>query len=109
MIAWDRRPRLAVFDRFLWILTYPVPRCDVSLLIYRNFAAMAGRVGVRRIRLEDPTEVEAGIAAALAHDGAGAGRRRREPDWACHPACGHCGDGEGFLVLHGEGLNEWAW
>jgi pyruvate dehydrogenase (quinone) len=34
-----------------------------------NFAAMAEAVGVRGIRLEDPGEVEAGIAAALAHDG----------------------------------------
>jgi pyruvate dehydrogenase (quinone) len=34
-----------------------------------NFAAMAEAVGVRGIRLEDPADVEAGIAAALAHDG----------------------------------------
>jgi pyruvate dehydrogenase (quinone) len=34
-----------------------------------NFGAMAEAVGVRGIRLEDPGEVEAGIAAALAHDG----------------------------------------
>src|SRR5258708_34626868 len=34
-----------------------------------NFAAMAEAAGVRGIRLEDPAEVEAGIAAALAHDG----------------------------------------
>jgi pyruvate dehydrogenase (quinone) len=34
-----------------------------------NFAAMAEAVGVRGIRLEDPGEVDAGIAAALAHDG----------------------------------------
>jgi pyruvate dehydrogenase (quinone) len=34
-----------------------------------NFAAMAEAVGVRGIRLEDPAEVEEGIAAALAHDG----------------------------------------
>jgi pyruvate dehydrogenase (quinone) len=34
-----------------------------------NFAAMAEAIGVRGIRLEDPAEVEAGIAAALAHDG----------------------------------------
>jgi pyruvate dehydrogenase (quinone) len=34
-----------------------------------NFAAMAEAVGVRGIRLEDPGEVEAGIAAALGHDG----------------------------------------
>jgi len=34
-----------------------------------NFAAMAEAVGVRGIRLEGPVEVEAGIAAALAHDG----------------------------------------
>ena len=34
-----------------------------------NFAAMAEAVGVRGIRLEDPGEVEAGIAAALAHNG----------------------------------------
>jgi pyruvate dehydrogenase (quinone) len=34
-----------------------------------NFAAMAEAVGVRGIRIEDPAEVEAGIAAALAHHG----------------------------------------
>jgi pyruvate dehydrogenase (quinone) len=34
-----------------------------------NFAAMSEAVGVRGIRLEDPGEVEAGIATALAHDG----------------------------------------
>src|SRR5215472_14250196 len=34
-----------------------------------NFAAMAAAIGVRGIRLEDPGEVETGIAAALAHDG----------------------------------------
>jgi pyruvate dehydrogenase (quinone) len=34
-----------------------------------NFAAMAEAVGVRGIRLEDPSEVEAGIAAAFDHNG----------------------------------------
>jgi len=34
-----------------------------------NFAAMAEAVGIRGIRIEDPGEVEEGIAAALAHDG----------------------------------------
>ena len=34
-----------------------------------NFAAMAETVGVRGIRIEDPAEVDAGIAAALAHQG----------------------------------------
>jgi pyruvate dehydrogenase (quinone) len=34
-----------------------------------NFAAMAEAIGVRGIRLEDPAEVEGGIAAALGHDG----------------------------------------
>jgi pyruvate dehydrogenase (quinone) len=34
-----------------------------------NFAAMAESAGVRGIRLEDPGEVEAGIAAALTHNG----------------------------------------
>jgi len=34
-----------------------------------NFAAMAEAAGIRGIRLEDPGDVEAGIAAALAHDG----------------------------------------
>jgi pyruvate dehydrogenase (quinone) len=34
-----------------------------------NFAAMAEAVGVHGIRIEDPGEVEAGIAAALTHDG----------------------------------------
>jgi pyruvate dehydrogenase (quinone) len=34
-----------------------------------NFAAMAEAVGVRGIRLEDPGDVESGIADAVAHDG----------------------------------------
>jgi pyruvate dehydrogenase (quinone) len=34
-----------------------------------NFAALAEAIGVRGIRLEDPGEVETGIAEALAHDG----------------------------------------
>ena len=34
-----------------------------------NFAAMAEAVGIRGIRIEQPEDVEAGIAAALAHDG----------------------------------------
>jgi len=34
-----------------------------------NFAALAEAAGVRGIRLEDPGEVEAGIAAALTYDG----------------------------------------
>ena len=34
-----------------------------------NFAAMAEAVGIRGIRLQDPGEVEAGITAALNHDG----------------------------------------
>src|ERR1700676_2174020 len=34
-----------------------------------NFAAMAAAVGVRGIRVEDPGDVEAGIAEALAHNG----------------------------------------
>jgi pyruvate dehydrogenase (quinone) len=34
-----------------------------------NFAAMAEAVGIKGIRLEDPRDVEAGITAALRHDG----------------------------------------
>jgi pyruvate dehydrogenase (quinone) len=34
-----------------------------------NFAAMAESAGIRGIRLEDPADVEPGIATALAHDG----------------------------------------
>jgi pyruvate dehydrogenase (quinone) len=34
-----------------------------------NFAAMAEAVGVRGIRIEDPAEVDAGVAAAFAHNG----------------------------------------
>jgi pyruvate dehydrogenase (quinone) len=34
-----------------------------------NFAAMAEAVGIRGIRLEDPADVDDGIAAGLAHDG----------------------------------------
>jgi pyruvate dehydrogenase (quinone) len=38
-------------------------------LVNPNFAAMAEAVGVRGIRLEDPGDVDEGIAAALTHDG----------------------------------------
>ena len=34
-----------------------------------NFAAMAEAIGIRGIRLEDPAEVEDGVAAAFEHDG----------------------------------------
>jgi pyruvate dehydrogenase (quinone) len=34
-----------------------------------NFAAVAEAVGIRGIRLEDPADVEEGLAAAFAHDG----------------------------------------
>ena len=34
-----------------------------------NFAAMAAAAGIHGIRIEDPAEVEDGIAAAFAHDG----------------------------------------
>jgi pyruvate dehydrogenase (quinone) len=34
-----------------------------------NFAAMAETIGMRGIRIEDPAQIEDGIAAALAHDG----------------------------------------
>jgi pyruvate dehydrogenase (quinone) len=34
-----------------------------------DFAAMAEAIGIRGIRLEDPAQVDEGIAAALAHDG----------------------------------------
>jgi pyruvate dehydrogenase (quinone) len=34
-----------------------------------NFAAMAKTMGIYGVRLEDPADVEPGIAAALAHDG----------------------------------------
>src|SRR5260370_8205159 len=34
-----------------------------------NFAAMAEACGVRGIRLEDPADVDKGVAAALAHNG----------------------------------------
>jgi pyruvate dehydrogenase (quinone) len=34
-----------------------------------NFAAMANAVGIRGIRLEDPGDVEEGIASAMAHQG----------------------------------------
>jgi pyruvate dehydrogenase (quinone) len=34
-----------------------------------NLAVMAEAVGIRGIRLEDPADVEPGVAAALAHDG----------------------------------------
>ena len=40
-----------------------------TTLVNPNFAAMANAIGVRGIRLEDPREVEDGIAAAMTHPG----------------------------------------
>src|SRR5262249_11555909 len=40
-----------------------------TTLVNPNFAAMANGIGVRGIRLEDPGDVEEGIAAAMAHPG----------------------------------------
>ena len=71
-----------------------------------NFAAMAEAVGIRGIRLEDPAEVDDGIAAALAHDGPVLDRCGRQPDGARHAALDHAGDGEGLHALHGEGRDQ---
>jgi hypothetical protein len=59
-----------------------------------NFAAMAEACGVRGIRLEDPADVDAGVAAALAHNG--------KPDGASHPARHYCRNGQRLHALHGE-------
>jgi pyruvate dehydrogenase (quinone) len=40
-----------------------------TTLVNPNFAAMAEAMGVRGIRLEDPSDVEEGIAMAMAHPG----------------------------------------
>ncbi len=67
-----------------------------------SFAAMAEAIGVRGIRLEDPAEVDDGIAGALAHDGAGADRRGCQPYRSRNASVDHHGDGEGLYSLHGE-------
>jgi pyruvate dehydrogenase (quinone) len=41
----------------------------VTELSNPNFAAMAEAAGIRGIRLEDPADVESGLAAAFSHDG----------------------------------------
>ena len=38
-------------------------------LVNPNFAAMAEAIGIKGIRIEDPKDVDAGIAEALAHPG----------------------------------------
>ena len=71
-----------------------------------NFAAMAEAVGVRGIRLEDPADVDEGIAAALAHNGpvlVDAVVNRTE---LAMPPVDHRGDGEGLYALHGESRDE---
>ena len=71
-----------------------------------NFAAMAEAVGIRGIRLEDPAEVDDGIAAALAHDGpvlVDAVVNRTE---LAMPPSITARDGEGLHALHGEGGDE---
>ena len=66
-----------------------------------NFAAMAEAAGVRGIRIEDPGEVEAGIAAALAHNGPVLIDAVVAPHRTCDAAGHHCRDGEGLHALHG--------
>ena len=68
-----------------------------------NFAAMAEAVGIRGIRIEDPAEVESGIAAALAHDGPVLVDAVVNADGAADAAGDHRRDGEGLHALHGEG------
>ena len=71
-----------------------------------DFAAMAEAVGIRGIRLNDPGEVDDGIAAALAHDGPvliDAVVNRSE---LAMPPSITVRDGEGLLALHGEGDHE---
>ena len=45
------------------------PKLEGDEVLFIYYAAVAEAVGLRGIRLEEPGEVEAGIAAALAHDG----------------------------------------
>jgi pyruvate dehydrogenase (quinone) len=40
-----------------------------TALVNPNFAAMAETIGMKGIRIEDPAEVEAGLAEAFAHPG----------------------------------------
>ena len=71
-----------------------------------NFAAMAEAAGIRGIRLEKPGDVEAGIAAALAHNGpvlVDAVVNRNE----LHPAQNHSRDGQRVHALHAQGCDEW--
>ena len=51
-----------------------------------NFAAMAEAIGIRGIRLEDPAEVDDGIAAALRPRRARSHRCGRQPHGARHAA-----------------------
>jgi pyruvate dehydrogenase (quinone) len=69
-----------------------------------NFAAMAEAVGIRGIRLEDPSKVEEGIRAALAHDGRN--RCRRESDRTGNAAIHHEGNGRRVLSVYGQGNHE---
>ena len=71
-----------------------------------NFAAMAEAVGIRGIRLEDPAEVEEGIAAALAHDGPVLVDAVVARHGARHAAVDHGRDGQGLHALHGKGGDE---
>ena len=73
-----------------------------------NFAAMAEAVGIRGIRIEDPAKVEDGIAAAFAHDGPVLIDAVVNQTELAYAALGHHRDGEGLLVLHGEGDHDWA-
>src|SRR5215813_6255243 len=67
-----------------------------------NFAAMAEAVGVRGIRLEDPGEVERGIAEALAHDGPVLVDAVVKPDGTSHSPQHHRRDGQGLHALHAQ-------
>ena len=71
-----------------------------------NFAAMAEAVGIRGIRIEDPADVDDGIAVAFAHRRPGSRRCGRQPDGTRHAAVDHARDGEGLHALHGEGRDQ---
>ena len=71
-----------------------------------NFAAMAEAIGIRGIRIEEPDDVDAGIAAALAHDGPVLVDAVVNSDGARLASRSDCGNGQRLHAFYDEGGDE---
>ena len=77
-------------------------------LVNPNFAQMAEAIGIKGIRIEDPKDVEAGVAEALAHPGPVVVDAVVAREELAMPPAVTARNGEGLLALHAEGDPERA-